>query len=209
MTSVERVVALCQSIAYLENHHIPGAIVECGVWKGGSMMAVALTLQRLGISDRDLYLFDTFRGMTRPTDADVDWSGGAVLDDWPAPEDDVSVGAVPRSEVEAALATTGYNPARIHFVEGAVEETLPESTPSSIALLRLDTDWYESTRHELRHLYPQLEVGGVLIIDDYGHLQGARKATDEYFEGRPILLGRIDYSGRLGVKQRQERGNAE
>ena len=203
LTSPERLAALCSATEYVVRHEIPGSFVECGVWKGGSMMAVALTLARLGAGDRDLYLFDTFSGMTRPTEADVDWAGGAVLDDWPAPEDGVSVGAVPRSDVQAALSTTGYDPARIHLVEGPVEETLPGSAPSSIALLRLDTDWYESTLHELRHLYPRLELGGVLIIDDYGHLQGARKATDEYFEGHPILLGRIDYSGRLGVKQGQ------
>jgi hypothetical protein len=82
-----------------------------------------------------------------------------------------------------------------------VESTIPEHAPESIALLRLDTDWYESTRHELTHLYPLLVPGGVLIIDDYGHLQGARKAVDEYFRDRPILLSRTDYSGRIAVKQ--------
>ena len=66
--------------------------------------------------------------------------------------------------------------------------------------MRLDTDWYESTRHELTHLYPRLVVGGVLIIDDYGHWESARKAVDEYVENTRILLNRIDYSGRIGVK---------
>ena len=65
-------------------------------------------------------------------------------------------------------------------------------------MLRLDTDWYESTRHELEHLMPLLQAGGVLIIDDYGHWQGARRAVDEYLDrtGMPLLLSRTDYSGR-------------
>jgi len=74
--------------------------------------------------------------------------------------------------------------------------------PGKIALLRLDTDWYESTAHELKHLYPLLVPGGVIIIDDYGHWEGARKAVDEYItaEKLPLLLNRIDYTGRIGIK---------
>lgn len=92
---------------------------------------------------------------------------------------------------------------RIKLVKRKVEETIPASSLEKISLLRLDTDWYESTRHELLHLYPLLCVGGVLIIDDYGHWKGARKAVDEYFRetGQRILLDRIDYTGRIGVKQ--------
>ena len=165
------------------------------------MMAVALTLQNLGVEDRDLYLFDTFQGMTRPTEADVEMGGHAVLDRWPAPGDDAGIGEVTVPEVKASLGLTQYDPARLHFIEGDVEETLPKDAPSEIAVLRLDTDWYESTRHELIHLYPRLVVGGVLIIDDYGHLLGARKAADEYLDGHRILLDRIDYSGRIAIKQ--------
>lgn len=200
MTSPERLAALCAATEHVVRAGVPGSLVECGVWKGGSMMAVALTLQRLGAADRDLYLFDTYRGMTRPTAADVDYAGVSILDDWPEPEHDTGVGAVGVDAVRAALASTGYEEARLHYVEGPVEQTLPIQAPGSVALLRLDTDWYESTRHELEHLYPRLAPGGVLIVDDYGHLQGAQRATDEYFSDRPVLLNRIDYSGRLVQK---------
>ena len=100
------------------------------------------------------------------------------------------------------MALTGYPEEKIHYVEGKVEETLPGAAPEKIALLRLDTDWYESTRHELDVLYPLLSVGGVLIIDDYGDWQGAQKAVDEYFAKRKgrILLTRVDHSARMGVK---------
>lgn len=200
LTSQERLAALCSATEYVVRHAIPGAFVECGVGLGGSVMAMALTLETLSVEDRDLYLFDTFRGITKPTEADVDYRGVAYLDHWPAMPD-LFGGSVPLSEVKAALATTGYDPARLHFIEGNVEETLPEHAPSQIALLRLDTDWYESTRHELVHLYPRLVEGGVIIIDDYGHLQGVRKATDEFLKDHRILLDRIDYTGRIGVKQ--------
>jgi O-methyltransferase len=104
------------------------------------------------------------------------------------------------AEVQAAMRSTGYPEHQIGYVSGRVEETIPESAPSEIALLRLDTDWYGSTRHELEHLYPRLVSGGVLIVDDYGHYAGARQAVDEYFAGRPILLARVDYTGRMAVK---------
>jgi O-methyltransferase len=99
--------------------------------------------------------------------------------------------------------STGYPAERVHLVEGRVEDTLPAAAPEEIALLRLDTDWYESTKHELVHLYPRLSPGGVLILDDYGHYEGARRAVDEYFEsagGRPLLT-RVDYTGRVGIKR--------
>ena len=99
------------------------------------------------------------------------------------------------------MASTGYG--TVKYVVGPVEETIPSNAPEQIALLRLDTDWYESTRHEMQHLYPRLSDGGVLIIDDYGHWQGARRAIDEYFAGQPTLLSRIDYTGRLAIKGRQ------
>jgi O-methyltransferase len=105
-------------------------------------------------------------------------------------------------EVRVNLASTGYPVDRVHFVRGKVEDTIPGTVPEPIALLRLDTDWYESTKHELTHLFPRLVPGGVLIIDDYGHWQGARQATDEYFASArvPLLLHRVDYTGRIAVK---------
>jgi len=99
------------------------------------------------------------------------------------------------------LLTTGYPEERIHMVRGPVEETLPQQAPERLALLRLDTDWYESTRRELVHLYPRLSDGGVLIVDDYGHWSGARRAVDEYFGqvGSRTFLSPLDYTGRLAV----------
>jgi O-methyltransferase len=104
--------------------------------------------------------------------------------------------------VRDAVLGVGYPASRIHFVEGAVEDTLPDRAPGEIALLRLDTDWYASTKHELEHLYPRLVAGGVLILDDYGYWQGARRAVDEYFaaKGEPLLLNRIDGTARIAIR---------
>jgi len=107
-----------------------------------------------------------------------------------------------RPDVQANLQSTGYPAALIHYHEGKVEDTIPAALPGAIALLRLDTDWYESTRHELEHLYPLLSPGGPLIIDDYGHWEGARRAVDQYLAclPYPLYLHRIDYTGRIALK---------
>jgi O-methyltransferase len=208
MTSVERVVALCQSIAYLENHRIPGAIVECGVWKGGSVMASALALLALESTQRQLYLFDTFTGMTEPTLHDIDWQGRSARDlmRQATPEGDHVRAKGSLKDVKQTLMQTRYPWEKILFVAGQVETTLPKQAPDQIALLRLDTDWYASTYHELEHLYPRLVEGGVLIVDDYGHWQGAKKAVDDYFRKHAIdtELRTIDFTGRLLLKRSRQ-----
>ena len=176
LTSPERIFSLIEAVTHVARQNIPGAIVECGVWRGGSMMATALTLRSMNRSDRDLYLFDTFEGMTRPQDVDIHASGQAAMTEFVEEqrgEDSSAVCYASLDEVKSAMARTGYDPARVHFIRGKVEETIPSQAPESIALLRLDTDWYESTRHELEHLYPRLSPGGILIIDDYGGLAGS------------------------------------
>ena len=203
MTSPERIAALVESVRYVARHGIAGDVVECGVWRGGSMMAVARSL--LDIGDlRDLHLFDTFAGMPPPGDEDRDISGAHAAD--LMADEDPDSGSVwarsPLDEVRRNVLGTGYPESRVRFVQGRVEDTVPGCAPAHIAILRLDTDWYESTRHELVHLYPRLAVGGVLIIDDYGHWQGARRAVDEYLaeSNARLLLNRIDTTGRIGVK---------
>jgi O-methyltransferase len=203
MTTPPRIYALRRAVEYVATRPVQGAIVECGVWRGGSMMAVALTLLRLGIIDRDLYLFDTFTGMTEPGEEDVKHSGeraADVLAGSTRESHDWAVASI--DQVREAVLSVGYPEDRIHFVQGRVEDTLPEHAPADIALLRLDTDWYASTKHELVHLYPRLASGGVLIIDDYAYWQGARQAVDEYIEENALtlLLNRIDYTARIAVR---------
>jgi hypothetical protein len=206
MTNVERVYSLRQAVRYVVDHQIPGDIVECGVWRGGTMLAAALTLLECGSSDRQLWLYDTFEGMPAPSEHDMDLSGipaSRILQADTTEKQNSHVWAyAPLELVQRVMQSSGYPANRVVFVKGKVEQTIPEHMPSQIALLRLDTDWYESTYHELNHLYPRLAVGGVLIIDDYGHWQGARRAVDQYIGERnlKLLLHRIDYSARTCVK---------
>jgi hypothetical protein len=205
MTSDERVAVLEAAVRHVVKHY-PGDFVECGVAKGGSMMAIAYTLIELGITDRDLYLYDTFEGMPEPEEADRGRFGEPAHRSWRKRRDATGQSTwINHSleEVRGNLALTGYPEDRLHFIKGKVEETLPTAAPAgAIALLRLDTDWYASTRAELTHLYPRLVPGGVLIIDDYFRWQGARKATDEYFAAHkiPVFLARIDDSSVVGIK---------
>jgi hypothetical protein len=193
MTSDERVGALLQSVEHVAKNRIPGSFVECGVWRGGSVMAAAFAFQ--GNDDlRDLYLFDTFEGMSEPTEDDVSYLGQRATDGW-HPGD----AAAGLEDVRRTLALTGYPEDRVNYIKGKVEDTLPGAAPRQIAILRLDTDWYESTRHELETLWPHVMPGGVLIVDDYGHFTGARQAVDEFF-GPAVFLHRVDYTGRLVLK---------
>jgi hypothetical protein len=198
MTSVERIHALIRAVQYIAEHDIAGAIVECGVWRGGSMMAIAQTLMTRNQADRDLYLFDTFEGMTEPGADDRRPDGDPAARIFAETRLSDGIGSdwcrASLNEVQSNLLRTGYPYDLLHFVKGKVEETIPQSAPAAIAILRLDTDWYDSTRHELEHLMPRLTQGGVLIIDDYGDWAGARKATDDYLTRtrEKILLNRID-----------------
>jgi O-methyltransferase len=201
MTSIERRAALIGAVDHVVQRGVEGAIVECGVWRGGSMMTAALALMDRGQTQRALWLYDTFEGMSEPTAADRSHDGLSAQKQLDTTARGQGVWCEASLEdVQANLRSTGYPWERIHFQRGKVEDTIPAALPGAIAVLRLDTDWYESTRHELQHLYPLLQPGGVLIIDDYGHWQGARQAVDEYFAGQSIYLHRVDYTGRLMVK---------
>jgi O-methyltransferase len=206
MTSPERLFAIYKAVEYVVGHGIDGDIVECGVWRGGSVMMMALALQAFGVPERVLHCFDTFEGMPPPGPADIRHDDGAsaaaILAASPKNEDSAYWGTSPLETVRGNLAATGYPLEHIRFVKGMVEDTLPAHAPERIALLRLDTDWYASTRHELIHLYPRLAEGGVIIIDDYGFWRGARRAVDEYLaeSGARLLLNRIDVTARIGVK---------
>ena len=206
LTSAKKIYSLIESVRYVLKNNIQGALVECGVYRGGSMMTIALTLMEEGVMDKDLYLFDTYEGMPAPDERDVDiWGKSATKTFAKRKISHVSSKWTNASleDVKKAMALTGYPAQRIHFVKGLVENTIPEESPESIALLRLDTDWYQSTMHELTHLYPRLSSRGIVIVDDYGHYKGARQAVDEYFHknNKVPFLNRIDYSGRLLIKE--------
>ncbi len=201
MTSLERLSALIDAVRFVSRQQIPGAIVECGVWRGGSMVAAAMTLLAEADTCRDLYLYDTYSGMSEPDDErDQSYDGISAKSQLSAETKGTGIWCeASLDDVMQNLVSTGYPEDKLNFIEGKVEDTIPTVTPIRIALLRLDTDWYESTMHELRYLYPLISKNGILIIDDYGHWKGAREACDEYFSrcSNPPFLMRIDYTGRI------------
>ncbi|WP_417517172.1 TylF/MycF/NovP-related O-methyltransferase [Minwuia sp.] len=205
MTTPDCVYALFNATRHIVQQDIPGDFVECGVWRGGSAMTMALTLKLFGVTDRRIWLYDTFAGMVKPEEIDVRQRDGSdTIKRWEMQQkDDHNAWAyAPLDEVKRNMDATGYPARNIDYIQGTVEETIPQTMPEKIAMLRLDTDWYRSTLHELNHLYPVLSSNGFLIIDDYGAYEGARQATDQYFDeqGNRPFLNRIDTAARIAVK---------
>ncbi len=208
MTSVERGLALYRAVRHLVKNEIAGDILECGVWRGGSSMIAMATLLQLNAANRRVVLLDTFEGMTAPGDYDVDLLGTSA-EEFLALEAEKPGGGIENptlEDIRRNVATIGYPADLIEYVVGDIRETAYTAPARDIALLRLDTDFYDSTKVEIEVFYPRLVEDGVLIVDDYGHWQGSRRAVDEYFDDmrrqgkRAPLLTIIDYTGRLAVK---------
>ena len=207
MTTFERLASLWEQVRYLDRYGIAGDLVECGVWKGGSVGLMALAHLAGGAPPtRTLHLFDSFAGLPEPR-AEVDGetalryagSRGAgrlePIEQCVGPLDDN------RRLLEGEI---GYPPELLRYHVGWFEHTLPLDAPAlgPIALLRLDGDWYESTRIVLAHLYAKVAPGGVVVVDDYGHWEGCRRAVDEFLRDlpEPVLLHHIDYTSRYWLK---------
>lgn len=200
MTTKIRMWTLINSINYVAKKGIKGDFVECGVWKGGNLMVFEILNKKLNLKKK-VFGFDTYEGMPTPSIHDIKFSGWSAIENY-----DKRL----KSENGYCLATLDevkkninfevpYN--NINLIKGKVENTLHlnKNLPDDISILRLDTDFYESTLVELEVLYPKLANGGILIIDDYGSYQGAKKAVDEYFKHRPFLIY-IDHSCRMIIK---------
>ena len=184
---------LYQSLRYIAANRLAGAAVECGCFLGGAAAFMGLLRREWALDGLEIILYDTFEGP--PVGCSDIFTGGRLIE---------TPSRLPNYErqVEATLRDILGSLDGIRLVVGLVEDTVPRTIPEAVALLRLDTDFYESTKVELEHLYPRLVPGGVLIVDDYGSFQGSRRATDEYLGrlARPPLLNRIDNGIWAGVK---------
>ena len=201
MTNPKRIFYLYNSVNHIVNNNIKGDIVECGVWKGGSIMVIALTLIKNKKKDKNIFLYDTFTGMTDPTKDDYLFSDKSKFAKELLKNDDYLKCISSISEVKKNVFKTNYPKKKFKFIIGDVKDTLKKKIPKNISLLRLDTDWYESTKEELTVLFPRLSKGGVLIIDDYKTWGGCKKAVDEYFKNKKnIFFTLIDNEALIGIK---------
>ena len=207
MVSPERLAATALACEYVIRESIPGDFVECGVWRGGNSILANEVFRKLNAVDRNVWLFDTFSGMSEPSERDRRVNSKVLaFEQFTQQRSEKGGSEWCRSEIDEVRSNFrmfNSDLERVKFVSGDVNKTLKDKKyiPKQISILRLDTDWYESTRIELETLYPRLSIGGVLIIDDYGHWDGARKAVDEFFSDKKRPLFSItDYTGRMGIK---------
>ena len=208
MVSSDRLWAVIQATKYIIKNEIEGDLVECGVWRGGCSLAMAMVLDELK-ADRKVFLFDTFAGMTKPTKYDKTYYDEKAISSFKKfKRDNKSCDWCFASiqDVKEQFKNVGLEGKTV-FIEGDVLKTLSEENnlPKKISLLRLDTDWYESTKYEMDILFPRLQNNGVLLIDDYGHWKGSKKAVDEYLLKNDLmyrcLMWKTDYSGRGLIKR--------
>lgn len=189
MTSIDAARYLYNEVVRVVKEGVPGDFVECGVWRGGSVMIIAKALRDMNVLDKKIWLYDTFSGMTTPDEVDVDVYDNRAIDTYCKGKmqeheklcwTGISLEDV-RGYLEAFCKEIDFPMENLVFVVGDILETVPKNAPEQISVLRLDTDFYASTKHELEHLYSRLSSKGCFIADDYGHWKGARKALDDYF----------------------------
>lgn len=190
---------------YVVLNEIEGEFVESGVYQGTQCMFIALTLQCLGATKRAIYLYDTFEGMPQPGEMDLDLNKGMpAIEIWNKKERDgiADWNYCTIDRVKELVLATGYGESHFVFVKGKVQDTLRQTRPDRIALLRLDTDFYESTKAEMNELFPRLSERGVFIVDGYGRWAGQSRAVDEYFATHGIepLLLRVGFNDWVSIK---------
>ena len=209
MTSHERIFALMKSIDFVKHNNVDGDFVECGVWRGGNLILFQKFIEKYNLSKK-IYAYDTFEGMSEPDKIDETFKGESSKD---------LLNKLYKKKVDRKksilIADCSIEQVQENFkkfsnknnltcIKGPVEKTLDlkENLPNKISILRLDTDWYSSTKKELEVLFPLLEKNGILIIDDYGFWKGARKAVDEYFENKNVTMFKIDFTGRMIINSK-------
>lgn len=189
--SAERIANNIECVDYVVQHNVRGDFVEMGVWRGGSVASMALRLTNYPHQQRTIHLFDTFAGMTPPTSADVDFLGTPAHQIMNEVKCEASL-----SEVQSNLDEFRASNVELKYHVGDVRNTYLEA-PDRISILRLDIDWYDTTLFVLLRLYPKISKGGFVIVDDYGHWKGCRRAVDEFLSTLPnrVTLHPIDYTG--------------
>ena len=209
MISHDRMYSLMKSLEFIIQNDVEGDFVECGVWKGGNLIMYQKYVEKFNLNKK-IYAYDTFEGMSQPDEIDKTFDGQSAS----LQLDKLEKKKVDRKK-NILIADCSLEDVKNNFkkhassdnlicIKGKVEETLlnKDNLPNKISILRLDTDWYSSTKKELEILYPLLEKNGILLIDDYGYWQGARKAVDEFFKNKKVTMFKIDFTGRMIINSK-------
>ena len=179
--------------------NLQGDFVECGVWKGGCSAVMGFVAQKEG-RGRKTWLFDSFEGLPEPGKEDGDLAKTYSENKMQGQMKTINKCVGPMEDVKKIIFDIlKLNKENIKLKKGWFQDTLPlaKEKIEKISILRLDGDWYESTKVCLDNLYDNVSAGGYVVIDDYGHWEGAKKALNEFFEQRNInpKLVKIDYTG--------------
>ena len=206
MTPQIRIYSLIKALKHINQKKILGDYVECGVWKGGNIILFKKIMELSNDYNRKIFAYDTFEGMTEPDENDFDISKNLNAKFLMNKDKDKNTniwGVCSLENVKNNIQSNVKNIDNIKFIKGPVEQTLAikMNLPEKISLLRLDTDWYSSTKKELEILYKKVSPGGIIIIDDYGHWGGSKKAVDEFFSNKYVWMHYIDYACRLIIKE--------
>ena len=192
MTNPKRLGVIYDCVELISIMELDGAFVEAGVYKGGSSMMIAYTAKAKELNN-PLYMLDTYEGMPKPEKIDVKVEKqNDYTYKWEQAKRDGYVDWCYASyeEVEKNMDKVDYED--VTMIKGMVEQTIPDKRINKISLLRIDTDFYSSTKHLLENLYDKVENGGFIIFDDYYCWEGAKKAVDEFFEERNLNIGELD-----------------
>lgn len=190
MAGLECLADLALQVQYVLAHNIPGSFVECGVWRGGASFLIAELLRQAEVTDRKVWLFDSFEGLPPPERID----GPAAIaysqnSNSPLYFNNCRASLEEVERIATELGLASYT----EFVKGWFDQTLPANRDrvGPIALLRIDCDWYSSVRCCLENLYDQVADRGFLILDDYYTWDGCAAAVHEFL-GKRLLSNRIE-----------------
>ncbi len=180
---------LYRMVRYINRSALPGVIVECGVWNGGSSAMMAAACRDTHVQ-RHFWLFDSFEGLPPPTEKDNSIERTHYFEGW-------NKGSI--ANVERIFRKLGLPLDQVHFVKGWFDQTLPTSTVNQIALLHIDADWYDSVSLVLNMFYDRVTPGGYVVLDDYGYWEGCDRATHDFLDGRGISRSALHRVGGMGV----------
>lgn len=197
-----------EAVKYILSRNILGAFVECGVDAGNFQVVWIQELKKQN-KIRNIYLYDTFSGLTKPSEFDYtrpdavyfSMNNTDVKNMWKSQIVDANTNRwcyTPLDKVKLRLNVLDYPTENLHYIVGDVMQTLKMFVPEKIAMLRLDTDWYESSKFELEMMFDRVIPGGLIIFDDYYHWDGQRRAVDEFFQQRGINVDIIKIDAKTG-----------